>query len=262
MDGNEPSTRFEPIVDLDGAEPTLIEGLPGVGLVATIAADQITRQLDLEHYGNIHSEAFPPVTSFEDGRVQAPVRVHAGEDPPVMTLLSGIPVPPESYKALSTVVLEDLAPRFERAVFLVGAPAQDEEELGEFAGIATTDPIEQALEDAGIPLAEGSGAIGGITGALMRECYHADVPAAALMVKAHPQLPDPGAARTVIENALEPLVEFDIDTEELKERAEEVQEKKQRIAQQLQQAQGIQQQASEPATDGSPPTSPTPSPYQ
>ncbi|MFB6153381.1 MAG: PAC2 family protein, partial [Halodesulfurarchaeum sp.] len=56
--------------------------------------------------------------------------------------------------------------------------------------------------------------------------------------------PDPTAAQAVIENALEPLVDFDIDTSELEERAEQIQKQKQQIAQQLQQMQ--QQQQGEP----------------
>jgi uncharacterized protein len=67
------------------------------------------------------------------------------------------------------------------------------------------------------------------------------VPAVALVVRSNPYIPDPGAARAVIEDALEPLVEFDIDTQELLERAEEIQRRKQQVAEQLQQYQQQQQ---------------------
>jgi len=132
-------------------------------MVAAIAVDQLTEQLGLDHYGSIHSEAFPPVAAFTDGRVRDAVRVYAG-----------------------------------------------------------------------IALAEGSGAIGGVTGALVADCYRNDVRAAVLIVRSNPYIPDPGAARAVIENALEPLVDFDIDTSELEERAGEIRRQMDRIAQQLQ----------------------------
>jgi uncharacterized protein len=242
------STSFEETTELEAESPTLIEGLPGLGLVAAIAVDQITKQLELDQHGTIVSDDFPPVAAFDDGRVRDTVRVYAGEDPAVMTLQSDIPIPPGAVDSLSQCVLSDLAEEFERAIFLAGAPAESEDEVGEVVGVATTDDLEAALTDAGIDLAEGSGTIGGVTGALLADCYHDDVPAAVLIVRSNPYIPDPAAARAVIEEALEPLVEFDIDTQELLEQAEEIQKQKQEVAKQLQQYQ--QQQDEQPTGPG------------
>lgn len=237
MSREEPPVQFEKSRELAAEAPTLIEGLPGLGLVASIAVDQITRQLGLEEYGTIYSEAFPPVASFEDGRVRESVRVYAGTNPDVMTLQSDVPMPPQAHRPLSHCVLSDLAPEFERAVFLAGVPAESESQIGEVVGVATTDELESELIDAGIALAEGSGILGGITGALLADCYRADVPATVLITRSNPYIPDPAAARSVIENALEPMVSFDIDTTELEEQAEEIRQRKEQIAQQLRQVQ-------------------------
>jgi len=113
-------------------------------------------------------------------------------------------------------------------------------------GVATTEEIKEDLADAGIEIPGESGAVSGITGALVREWYQADVPAALLIVRSHPYLPDPQAAKSVIETALEPLVDFDIDTTQLEEQADEIRERMQQVAQQYQQMaaeeQGEQQQ--------------------
>jgi len=241
MSQEELEVRFEREADVETESPTLIEGLPGLGMVASIAVDQLTSQLGLGQYGTIHSETFPPVAAFNDGRVRDTVRVYAGERPAVMTLQSDVPIPPGAVQALSQSVLTDLSAEFERAIFLAGAPAESEEQTGEVVGVATTDELESDLTEAGIALAEGSGAIGGATGALVADCYHDDVPAAVLIVRCNPYIPDPGAAQAVIENALEPLVEFDIDTTELQERAEEIRQRMDQIAQQLKQYQEGQQ---------------------
>jgi uncharacterized protein len=243
-----PTARFERRTEYETESATLIEGLPGLGMVASIAVDQVTRQLSLAEHGTIVSEDFPPVAAFDSGRVRDAVRVYAGEDPPVLTLQSDIPIPPDAVAALSDCVLNDLAQEFERAVFLAGAPAESEAQLGEVVGVATTDDLQSELGEADIALAEGSGVIGGVTGALLGNCYHADVPAAVLVVRSNPYIPDPGAARSVIENALEPLVDFDIDTERLREQAEEIQEQKRQIAEQLQQYQQQQQSQQQPVT--------------
>ncbi|WIV66891.1 proteasome assembly chaperone family protein [Natrialbaceae archaeon AArc-T1-2] len=247
MSDQSTAASFEQVCEIESAKPTLVEGLPGHGLVASIAVDQITDQLELDHCGNIASEDFPPVVTFEDGLVQDLVRVYAGSDPDVMTLESDLALPPTAFEPLTECVLEDLAEDFGRAIFLAGAPAETEAEIGEVTGVATTEPIKDDLVEAGVSVPDDPGLVGGITGALVRKCYQADVPAALLIVRSHPFLPDPRAAKSVIENALEPLVEFDIDTTQLEEQAEEIQQRMQQVAQQYQQMaeeQGAQQQQS------------------
>ena len=234
MDQPDPAT-FETVTEIESAPPTLIEGLPGHGLVASIAVDQITTQLGLTHHGNIYDESFPSVVTFESGMVRDPVRVYAGSDPAVMTLQSDLALPPRTFAPLADCVLSELAETFDRAIFLAGAPAQNEGERGKVTGVATTESIRGELEAAGIELAAEPGLVGGVTGALVQACYHEDVPAAVLIVKAHPYLPDPGAAQMVIEEALEPLVDFDIDTEELEKQADQIQHRMQQIAAQYQQ---------------------------
>lgn len=225
------TVEFDRLTDIDADAPTLIEGLPGQGMVAAIAVDHLTEHLGLEHHGNLVSDAFPPVTSFADGRVRDMVRVYAGSDPSVMTLQSDVALPPEAFDPLAVSILEDLAQEFDRAIFLAGIAAESEASLGEVRGVATTDAVERQLRDADIPLAEGRGLIGDVTGALVTACHHADVPAAVLVVEAHPFLPDPTAARAVIEDALEPLVEFDIDTSELEDQADRIREQMEQVAQ-------------------------------
>lgn len=242
------ATRFEQTTEPPADALTLIEGLPGLGLVASIAVDQITKQLGLAQHGTIISDNFPPVAAFDGGRVRDPIRVYIGDDPPVMTLQSDVPIPPTAVESLSQCVLNDLAGELQRAIFLAGAPAESEDEVGDVIGVATTEQLETSLSDAGIALAEGTGVIGGVTGALLADCYQNDVPAAVLIVSSNPYIPDPRAARAVIENALEPLVKFDIDTQELREQAEEIQQQKQQIAEQLQQYQ--QQQEQQPQVAG------------
>lgn len=224
--------RFERLTDIGGSSPVLIEGFPGLGLVAPIAVDQITTQLGLEHHGNIVSEAFPPVLSHQDGRARDLVRVYADTDHDVMTLQSDLALPPNAFRPLSRCVHEELAEEFDRAVFIAGTPARSEAELGTVEAVATTEAMEAEIRDCGIDLAEGAGLVGGVTGALVSDCYHYDVPAAVLVVRADPYIPDPGAARSAIEDALEPLVAFDIDTTELAAQSDRIRERMQQIAEQ------------------------------
>lgn len=233
-------TTVHGLTDLDLAESTLIEGFPGHGLVASITVDEINDQLGLEPSGSIRSTAFPPAASFTNGVIQDPIRVYAGSKPPVVTLLSDLPVPEEAFSELSQCVLKELATEVRRAIFVAGAPTQSNGQRETVTGIGTTERLRDELADAGIDIQETGGLVSGVTGALVSACYQADVPAVMLLVPVDPRLPDPKAAHEVIENALEPFVEFDIDTSNLLQKAEEIQQQKQQIADQLQQANDLQ----------------------
>ncbi len=239
-------TRFDRHAEPLAEAPTLVEGLPGLGMVASIAVDQITAQLDLAEHGAIVSDDLPRAAAFADGRVRDLVRVYAGSEPPIMTLQSDVPIPEAAIDSLSRCVHADLADEFDRAIFLAGAPAEEEAEIGDIVGVATDDGMAADLSDAGVALAEDEGVIGGVTGGLLADCYREDVPAAVLVVRSNPYIPDPAAARAVIEDALEPLVAFDIDTRDLRDQAEQIQQQKQQIAKQLQQ----QQQGTQPSVQG------------
>ncbi|MFB6078250.1 MAG: proteasome assembly chaperone family protein [Halarchaeum sp.] len=242
-DAPQPRATFQRLTDAPDGPTTLVEGLPGHGLVAAIAVDLITRQLDLEHHGTITSEAFPRVASFSEGRVRDPVRVYAGESPPVMTLQSDVAFPDWSFDALTDGVVHGVGEDVDRMILLVGAPAESQAQVGEVSGIATTDDIAADLASAGVAVSAGDGLVGGATGALLAECYHADVPAAALVVRANPYIPDPRAAQAVIEGALEPLVDFDIDTGELAREADAIEERLQQMAEQYRQAEAASEDA-------------------
>ena len=248
MSQNDDDTKCIWIEEKRPDEPTLIEGLPGHGLVASIAVDQVTKQLGLSHHASIQSSEFPPVVTFDDGLVQDLVRVYAGEDPPVMTLQSDLALPPSAREPVSKCVFSEVATEYQRAIFIAGAPAESEDQLGSVRGVATTEPLREELRAVGVPIAEEHGVVGGITGALVRECYQLEIPATLLIVRAHPHLPDPGAAKAVIETALEPIVEFDIDTTELEEHAEEIRDQMNQIAQQYKQA--AEEQGPEPQPTG------------
>lgn len=257
----EPTVSFDRLTEPPSEPATLIEGLPGHGLVAAIAVDLVTRQLGLDHHGSLASERFPAVSSFADGRVRDPVRVYAGDEPPVMTLQSDIAFPESAYDALVEGVVDGVADELDRVVFLVGAPAETQAQIGDVSGIATTDEVAAALTDAGVALAEGNGLVGGATGALLGACYREGVPAAALVVRANPYIPDPRAAQAVVEDALEPLVDFDIDTTELEEEAHEIEGRLEQIAAQYRQAQSQQAAGGDEQGRNRPPSG-LPSMYQ
>jgi uncharacterized protein len=226
--------RNDDALELDA--PVLIEGLPGHGLIAAIAVDLITRERGLERHGRITSDAFPPVATFEDGLVDDIIRVYGGTEPDVLTLRSDLALPERAVAPLADCVVSELAAEFDRAVFLAGAPAETETDRGDVRGVATTPAVRDELTAAGVELDTEAGVVGGVTGALVRECHRRGVPAALLVVDAHPFFPDPNAAATLVDEALEPLVGFEVDTTTLREQAEEIEREMERVATQYREA--------------------------
>lgn len=226
-------TRMEELRDLTVEESTLLVGLPGLGLVGVISVDTVTDQLDLDHYGNFVSTAFPRVATFADGRVRDPLRVYADDDPSVMTLQGDLVFPPRSHTALADAVVDHLAESVDRVVLPVGAPTERVDEHGTVTGVATTEALRTELEDADVPLAPGVGAVGGAAGAVVTECYRADLPAAILIVRTDPYRPDPAAARSLIEDALNPVVAFEVDTADLEAEQEALEAEMRAMARQM-----------------------------
>lgn len=219
----------------DVADATLIDGLPGYGMVACIAVRQINDQLGLDRYGSLRSAEHFPVLSYEKGRLRDAVRVYASPDPPVVTLQSDVVVAPPAFEPVGETLLDALEPVLERAIFLVEIPAVRPEDVGRVSGLASSDEVERGLRDAGVPIEAEEGLLFGPTGAVASRFFDAGVPTAVLLVRTATDLstPDPEAARLLLENALDPLVGLDVDTTELVDRSESIRREMQDIATQV-----------------------------
>jgi len=230
---------------IDLSEPTLVEGLPGVGLVGKIATDHLIDAFEMDHYASVYCEGIPSVGVYHAGEraVRAPVRVYADAERNLLALQSDVPVSAESAGDFASCVIgwldaEDVTP-----VFLSGRPAErDESEiLGEangappVNGVATGDGGE-LLDDIDVDPPTESGAVSGPTGALLHHAAREGLTAVGLIVESDPNFPDPGAARTLLEVGLEPLVGVDVAVDVLVDRATEISKQKQQLAQRMQQA--------------------------
>jgi len=226
---------FERVADIPADSPTLIEGLPGHGLVAAIAVDQITDQLGLEHCGNITSGRFPGRDVRRRTRSRSRSRfgrIRSGSDDlrersraSATGVRAAVTVCPRGPSPTNSAVRSSLrVRRLKRKNNWVTSPAS--RRPTRYGTISSTRGFRQ-------PTTGDSSA--GSPAHSCKECYQADVPAALLIVRSHPYLPDPEAAKSVIETALEPLVDFDIDTTALDEQADDIQQRMQQVAQQYQQ---------------------------
>jgi len=219
--------------DLTLDDPTLVEGLPGVGLVGKIAADHLVDSYGMAHYGSLYCDGLPEIGVYAEGdpTVRAPVRLYADEARDLLVLQSDAPVSPSAADEFAACLIGWLADNDVTPVYLSGMAAE-KEGVPAVYGIATGDGAAM-LDEAGIDPPTENGAITGPTGALVHETQRRGITSVGLVVEADKQFPDPEAARALLQTAIGPLGAFEVDTGALVEQAEEIQNAKQRLAEQM-----------------------------
>jgi len=219
-------------VDLDA--PTLVEGLPGVGLVGKLAADHLVEAFDMVHYGTARCDGLPEIAVYSEGdpTVRSPVRLYADPDRELLVLQSDAPVSPEAAESFAGCIVDWFREQAVTPVFCSGMPSERETAPSVY-GVATGDGA-SLLSDAGIDAPAESGAITGPTGALVHETGRVGLTSVGLVVEADPQFPDPEAAAALLAEGIGPLTDTEVDTASLAEQAEEIRQTKAQLAQQMQ----------------------------
>jgi uncharacterized protein len=218
--------------------PTLVEGLPGVGLVGKIAADHLVEVYDMVHYGSAHCEGLPEIGVYteDDPQIRSPVRFYADEENDLMVLQSDAPVSPSGAKEFASCIVGWFESIDATPVFLSGMPTdQADNAVPSVYGVATGDGA-SILEAAGVGSPTVDGAITGPTGALIHQANTVGLTSVGLVVEADRQFPDPAAARQLLADGIGPIAGVEIDTDVLVDQAEQIRNAKARLAEQLRNA--------------------------
>jgi len=220
--------------DIELDAPTLIEGLPGVGLVGKIAADHLVDALDMTCYASVHCEGLPEVAVFgeDDSTFDPPVRLYADEEHDLLALQSDVPVSPSVADDFSASFTRWLAERDATALYVSGLPTE-KEGVPSLYGVASGQAT-QLLDDYDISAPAESGVISGPTGALLYEANRADLDALGLVVEANRNFPDPEAARVVLLDGVGPIAGVEVNTDHLVEQAEEISQARENLAKRMQ----------------------------
>lgn len=229
--------------DAELDEPMLVEGMPGVGLVGKIVADHLVETLDMTEYATCHCEGVPRVAVYDESerQVHHPVRIYADEDRDLLVLQSDVPVSPEAAPDFSSCLTGWFAAENITPLLLSGLP-QEKDGRPKLYGIGTGAGT-ALLDEHSINTPRESGMISGPVGALLVEACEQDVDCIGLVVQANKQFPDPEAARVLLIDAIEPLVDIEVETDKLVEQAEEISKAREQLAKQMNQAEDESTQA-------------------
>lgn len=230
--------------DIELDQPTLVEGLPGVGLVGKITADHLVETFDMPYYASVRCDGIPEVTRYQtkSADIWVPVRLHADTERDLLVLQSDVPISPSDAPEFAACITNWLDNHETTPLFLSGLPAEKDEDVPELYGVATGTG-EALLDEAGIAPPSQDGLISGPTGALLQQARQNDIDSAGLIVESNPQLPDPEAARSIIKQGIEPVAGIEVNTDNLVEQAEEIQSAREQLAQRMQQADDESSQA-------------------
>jgi len=228
--------RIDTHADLNLETPTLVEGLPGVGLVGKIATDHLVESLDMTYYASCHCEGLPRVAVYEggDSTVRPPVRIYADERRDLLALQSDVPVSPSRAASFAACVVGWFTDNRVTPVCLSGLP-EEKDGVPEMYGVATGG-AGGLLADRDIDAPPSDGMISGPTGALLAEMGEQGVDGLGLVVQANAKFPDPEAARVLLTRGIEPLAGIEVETDRLVEQAERIADAREKLAKQMQEA--------------------------
>lgn len=229
---------------------TLIEGMPGVGLVGKLAADHIIDRLDMTAFATVRGEGIPPVTVFDGGDrgVNSPIRLYADEERELLALRSDVPVHVMDAPAFSENLTEWETEHDVLPIYLGGlAEERDADTVPSVEGLGVGEGKE-VLDSVAVAPPEDGGMISGPCGALLTNARDQELDAVGLLVDTDPRFPDPQGAHALVKNGINPIADVDVDTERLVDEAEEIMEQREELAQRMRQAD--QHEASQATTTG------------
>jgi len=212
------------IVERDGVKfsnPIVVDGLPDVGLVGTIAATHMVETLGLEEVAHFESDLFPPILVMHKGVLTDPVRILGNER--LLVVTSEIAIPPIAIYPLARELVDWISAKGARLVVsLTGFPEQNRLDIDKpmVFGVGNTEETTNLLKENKIDVIN-EGFIAGIYALIMKYCMHRKVPAITLMAQSFPNYPDPGAAASVLQ-ALNTMLGLNVSVDSLLEKADEI----------------------------------------
>ncbi len=193
-------------------------GFSTAGMVGSIAAYHVIRNLEIAEIGTVMHQDFPALALVEDSVPRHPVRVYQGED--IGVFIAEIPFPSEQDISFANTVIEWFTKGgFSKLIIIDGLVRQSPDDISGpgLYGVASILDTREKLEKLGIESIK-RGVVAGIAGYLLAEGNRRSLDVTALLAECNPTFPDPKAAATAIE-AITEITGLELSLHELLEQA-------------------------------------------
>ncbi|KQM10285.1 MAG: PAC2 family protein [Candidatus Methanomethylophilaceae archaeon] len=219
----------------DLSKSVAIIGFPSLGLVSSIAASYMSKELKLNLIAGITSQEFPPYTIIQNSKPMPQIRMYAGcrEDKAVggmeecddIVVITSEFVPKDGMNyRVSELLIDWLKENGIKTVLVLdGIPLFGEDNYI-LLGAGSTESARVQMKEYGIESFE-EGMVRGMTALLLMEGAEKNVDVIAMLGSAKADVPDPKGAAKIMEFLAKMLPELKIDTAPLFKEADELEKR-------------------------------------
>jgi uncharacterized protein len=216
-----------------GSDTSVLLGIPGSGLVGSIALSYMMDQLKFEQIGGVIHEDFPPFVMMQNGVVNTPMRIYQKEN--FAAVVADFPLHPALCYWLAKDLLDWFGQFPIREVVSIAGIITNEPEKRVF-GVATTPETLERIKELTLTLPMGS--ISGIAASVLSECKIRNIPGVGLLGETI-NAPDPRAAAAAI-GVLNKIYGLELDIAPLIEQATEIEAALHRMTDEIQSSDVLQ----------------------
>ncbi len=221
--------------------PVLIEGLPGLGMVGRIAAKYLIKQLKAEKLAELYSPHFPYyVIVNKKGNVRLLRgefyfwKNEKGENDLIILTGDSQAQTIEGQYEVSNRILDFAEKHGVKAIFTMGGFRREAKEAPKVMAVSTNPKLLRKASKAGAIASSAGNPIVGTAGLLLGLAKFRNIDALCLLGETHGYMPDPKAAKSVL-NVLQKALGIQVDLNGLDkeiEKSKEIMEKMQKIEEQ------------------------------
>lgn len=175
--------------------PTIIVGLPGTGLVGSVAASQIVDSLKMKFGGYVSSSSFAPLAAIHDYMPMPAARIHYSEKANIIVIISEMTIPVSSSAEVAKKIFEFSKDVNAQSIISLGGISLNEEK-GEVYIVSSDAEIVKKSKRFAKPIKEG--ATTGVTGILLTMGTLEKFPISTILAESSEEYLDPKAASKVI----------------------------------------------------------------
>ncbi len=211
--------KLKEISKLGLEKPNFIIGLPGSGLVGSIAATYLTSSKDFEMVGYVESEKLAPVISIHDYMPTPPLRLMASKEKNMLVLLSEASVPVSLSLPLADLILMLIKDSSLNLVISLGGIPKTSKSTKSYV-ITSNEGTWKRVKDLKVGERIKEGATTGITALLLTKCRIEGIDMITILVESELDVGDPKAS-TYILKLLSRVTDTPINTSRLEKDAKD-----------------------------------------
>jgi len=243
------TTTVKELTKIELKNPVLIEGLPGLGMVGRIAIRYLTKQLKAEKLANLYSPHFPYyVLVNKKGSVRL---LHgefyfwknkAGENDFIFFTGDSQAQTIEGQYEVAGCILDFAEKNNVKKIVTIGGYRKEVEKTPRIVAVSTSPSLlDEALKAKAVPSPAGNPIVG-TAGLLLGLAKFRKIEAICLLGETRGYLPDPRAAKSIIE-VLQKMLKIKVDlsgmdkeiekSKEIVERMQEIEKRREKYAQKM-----------------------------